>query len=414
GYHNFAEVSLVPKMADSPQQVLEFLVDLAARAKPFAERDLAELKAFAVGELGLNDMQPWDLAWASEKLKHARYSFSDEEVRQYFPEPKVLSGLFKVIENLYGVTIRADEAPMWHQDVRFFRIERGSEQVGQFYLDLYARDTKRGGAWMGECQSRWARPDGLRLPVAYIVCNATPPVGAQPALMTFDEVETLFHEFGHLLHHAFSEVPVESLGGTNVAWDFVELPSQIMENFCWERVSLDLFARHYETGEAIPEELFQKMLGARTYRAASAQMRQLGFATMDLRLHRELDPKTLTPDAMIAFARDVLEAHSATKLPNDYGMVCGFTHLFASPTAYASGYYSYKWAEVLDADAFTRFAGENLFDRAVGLAFRHEILARGNSRDPAESYEAFMGRGPDIEPLFARAGIEPPAATGGR
>ncbi|MBX3685232.1 MAG: M3 family metallopeptidase [Rhodocyclaceae bacterium] len=408
GYHNFAEVSLVPKMADSPQQVLEFLVDLAARAKPFAERDLAELKAFAVGELGLNDMQPWDLAWASEKLKHARYSFSDEEVRQYFPEPKVLSGLFKVIENLYGVTIRADEAPMWHQDVRFFRIERGSEQVGQFYLDLYARDTKRGGAWMGEVLTRRRLTAGIQTPVAYLVCNFSGPVGGKPALFTHDEVITLFHECGHGLHHLLTRIDEPSVAGIRgVEWDAVELPSQFMENFCWEWDVLSDMTSHVDTGEAMPRALYDRMIAAKNFQSGMQTVRQLEFSIFDLRLHHDFDPAG--PKSVLELIDEVRREVAVLVPPAWHRFPHSFSHIFAG--GYAAGYYSYKWAEVLSADAFAAFEEAGLksgsvLDRATGERFWQEILAVGGSRPALESFKAFRGREPRPDALLRHSGME--------
>ncbi|MCB9600568.1 MAG: M3 family metallopeptidase [Sandaracinus sp.] len=406
GYRDFADLVLEERMARSGEKAMAFVDDLRGRTQAAFERENEELETYA-RSLGAEGMNPWDVGYYSEKLRVARHAFDDEVLRPYFSVDGVLTGLFELAEQVFGVRVKERQAPRWDEAVRCFGIHDVADErlLAAFYVDLYPRENKRGGAWMSPLLSGASQePMGPHL--GLFCANVTRPVGGKPALLTHAEVETLFHEFGHLLHHAFSEVPVESLGGTNVAWDFVELPSQIMENFCWERVSLDLFARHYETGEPIPEELFQKMLGARTYRAASAQMRQLGFATMDLRLHRELDPKTLTPDAMIAFARDVLEAHSATKLPNDYGMVCGFTHLFASPTAYASGYYSYKWAEVLDADAFTRFLEHGVLSAEVGRSFREHVLSKGDSEEPDALFRSFMGRDPDLDALLARAGLK--------
>jgi oligopeptidase A len=407
GYRDFADLVLEERMARRGERAMSFVDDLRARTQAAFEQENRELEELA-RSLGAGAMNPWDVGYYAEKLRVARHAFDEEELRPYFSVDGVLKGLFELAEKVFGVRVQEREAPRWDDAVRCFGIHdvaRDGALIAAFYVDLYPRENKRGGAWMSPLLSgATTEPMGPHL--GLFCANVTRAVGGKPALLTHAEVETLFHEFGHLLHHAFSEVPIESLGGTNVAWDFVELPSQIMENFCWERVSLDLFARHYETGAPIPEALFEKMVGARTYRAASAQMRQLGFATMDLRMHRELDPKTLGEDAMLAFARDVLEQHSATKLPSDYGMVCGFTHLFASPTAYAAGYYSYKWAEVLDADAFTRFVEHGVLSEEVGRSFRQHVLAKGDSEEPDALYRAFMGRDPELDALLVRAGLK--------
>lgn len=407
GYRDFADLVLEERMARTGARAMHFVDDLRGRTQEAFDRENAELLAFA-RELGAETLSPWDVGYYAEKLRAARHAFDDEALRPYLPVDGVLTGLFELAERVFGVRVKEREAPRWDDTVRCFGIHdvaRDDAMIAAFYVDLYPRENKRGGAWMSPLLSGATR-DPMGPHLGLFCANVTRPVGGKPALLTHAEVETLFHEFGHLLHHAFSEVPIESLGGTNVAWDFVELPSQIMENFCWERVSLDLFARHHETGAPIPDDLFDKMLGARTFRAAGAQMRQLGFATMDLRLHREIDPKTHTPEALVDFARDVLEAHSATTLPSDYGMVCGFTHLFASPTAYASGYYSYKWAEVLDADAFTRFASDGVLSSVVGRSFREHVLSKGDSEEPEVLYRAFMGRDPELDALLVRAGLK--------
>ena len=405
GYRNFAEVSLVPKMADSPKQALDFLHDLARRAKPFAEQDLAELRDFAATELGVDQLEPWDMAWASEKLKHTRYEFSNEVVRQYLPEPKVLEGLFGVIEQLYGVSIEADQTSTWHPDVRFFRIQRDGELVGQFFLDLYARDTKRGGAWMGELLNRRPRPGGLQAPVAYLVCNFTPPVGNQPARFTHDEVITLFHECGHGLHHLLTRVEEPAVSGIHgVEWDAVELPSQFMENFCWEWSVLRDMSSHATTGEALPRELFDRMIAAKNFQSGMQTVRQLEFALFDLMLHSDPDGKT---DAM-ALIRQVRDEVAVIHPPTWHRFPHSFSHIFAG--GYAAGYYSYKWAEVLSADAFAAFeeASEGsgtVLDRATGERFWNEILAVGGSRPAIESFRAFRGRDPEPDALLRHSGM---------
>ena len=403
GYGDFADFVLEDRMAKSGAKALAFVDDLRTRTEGAFAREKQELHAFRKELEGPDapELEPWSVGYYAEKLRRARYDFDDEALRPYFPVDSVLTGLFGIAEHLYGVTITEREAPVWDEAVRCYGVRDGDRLVAAFYIDLYPRENKRGGAWMNAL----SYGPTIDTPHLGLFCaNVTEPIGDAPALLTHREVETLFHEFGHLLHHALSEVPLRSLGGTNVAWDFVELPSQIMENFCWERVSLDLFARHHETGEPIPDALFEKMRAARTFRAATAQMRQLGFGTVDLRLHRELDPEA-GPEAAMTLAREVLEAHAPAPYPDDYAMICGFTHLFASPVGYAAAYYSYKWAEVLDADAFTRFLEANVLSAEVGREFRQAILAMGDSRDPAELFRAFMGRDPSLDALLIRSGL---------
>jgi oligopeptidase A len=313
--------------------------------------------------------------------------------------------MFQIVERLYGIKVqRREGVPVWHPDVRYYEVhDRDGLLLGGFYADWFPRETKRDGAWMEGFITGVETPRGFE-PHAGCVCgNLTPPIGDKPALLTHREVETIFHEFGHLLHHVLSRVTVKSLGGTAVAWDFVELPSQIMENWCWEREALDLMARHFETGATIPDELLQKMVRARTYRSANAQMRQLGFACVDLRLHREYDPAR--DGDVIEYARRLMQPFAPAPFPENYAMIAGFTHLFSSPVGYGAGYYSYKWAEVLDADAFTRFREEGIFSEVVGAAFRENILSKGNSEDPAELYRRFMGRDPDPDALLQRSGL---------
>ncbi|MFK7999392.1 MAG: M3 family metallopeptidase [Polyangiales bacterium] len=399
GFADFADLILEDRMAKSGQKASEFVDTLREKTRAAFVRETADLARFQQ-ESGGTSLAPWDVSYYAEKLRKARFDFDDAALRPYFSVPSVLQGAFKIATELYGVRIEEFEAPAWHEDVDCYGIYEGERLLATFFVDLFPRETKRGGAWMnGLLYGEGSAPH-----IGLFCANMTPPVGDAPALLTHREVETLFHEFGHLLHHALSDVSVPSLGGTNVAWDFVELPSQIMENFCWERKTLDLFARHYETGEAIPEALFEKLVAARTYRAATAQMRQLGFATTDLRLHRDFDP-TEGPDAMFKFARGILADHSTTPLPDDYGMICGFTHLFASPVGYAAAYYSYKWAEVLDADAFTRFADNGVLSATVGGEFRARLLSKGNSADPEELYKQFMGREPSMDALLSRNGL---------
>lgn len=405
GYADVADLLLERRMAKSGAAAAEFVETLRARTEAAAASEHAELQAFRRELEGADapPLMPWDLAYYAEKLRQKRYAFDEEALRPYFEAERVLSGLFALVSKLYGVAIEAVEGyPVWHEQVRVYALDDADgTRLGLFYVDLFPREGKRDGAWMRPLL--FGDPARGVPHVGAFAANLTPPRGDRPALLRHREVETIFHEFGHLLHHLLTRVEIRSLAGTSVAWDFVELPSQIMENWCWAKEALDLFARHHETGAPIPDELFEKMNAARTFRAGWAQMRQLGFATVDLALHRDFDPKT-HGDPM-RYARVIASRFHPTPLPDDYAMIASFSHLFGHPVGYAAGYYSYKWAEVLDADAFTRFAAEGLFSRAVGLAFRREVLERGNSRDPGESYAAFMGRAPDIEPLFERNGL---------
>ena len=403
GLANFAELSLQPKMADSPQQVLDFLEALAQRAKPYAQRDLAELKQFASLHLGLGDLQPWDVAYASEKLRVARYAFSDQEVKQYFPEHKVLEGMFRVVERLYGLQIKPDEAPKWQEDVRFFSIRnhRGA-LVGQFYLDLYARPSKRGGAWMDDAITRRRKGAGMQTPVAYLNCNFSAPLNAKPALFTHDEVITLFHEFGHALHHLLTEVEVLGVSGINgVEWDAVELPSQFMENFCWEWEVLKDMTGHVQSGAGLPRALFDKMVAAKNFQSGMQTVRQLEFALFDMRLHSDFDPDAqMTPLQLADEVRRgvaVLFPPAYNRFPNS------FSHIFGG--GYAAGYYSYKWAEVLSADAYSMFEENGVLNASVGGRFREEILAAGGSRPALESFVAFRGRKPTIDALLRHNGM---------
>ncbi len=408
GYRNYAEVSLVPKMADTPDQVLAFLRELAVKAKPFAEKDLAELQAFAKDELGLAPLEPWDVAYASEKLRVARYAFSEQEVKEYLPEHKVLQGLFGVVEKLYQINIKPDTGPVWHPDVRFFRIERNGELIGQFYLDLYARDTKKGGAWMDSAITRRRVASGIETPVAYLVCNFPGPVGGKPATFSHDDVITLFHEAGHGLHHLLTRVDDLAVSGIHgVEWDAVELPSQFMENFCWEWDVVREMTAHAETGEPLPKELFDKMLAAKNFQSGMGTVRQLEFSLFDLLLHMDFDPAQQGYMDLLAEVRKevaVLIPPAWHRFPNS------FSHIFAG--GYSAGYYSYKWAEVLSADAFAAFeeAGwpkGSVLDAETGERFWNEILAVGGSRSALESFKAFRGREPQVDALLRHSGMVP-------
>ena len=407
GYRDFAEVSLVPKMAEAPAQVIEFLRDLAGRARPFAERDLAELAEFARERLGIESLQPWDIAFASEKLKEERYSFSDQQVKQYFQLPRVLDGLFGVVRRLFGVDILPDEAPVWHPDVRFFRVERDGASIGQFYLDPYARPSKRPGAWMDDARGRRRLPNRLQTPVAYLVCNFQPPVGGRPALLTHDDVTTLFHEFGHGLHHLLTRVDELGVSGiSGVEWDAVELPSQFMENFCWEWENVRDMSAHVETGEPLPRELFDRMLAAKNFQAGMATLRQIEFALFDMLLHVEEVADVAEIQAVLDAVRKEV---ALLPVPGWNRFQNSFSHIFAG--GYAAGYYSYKWAEVLSADAYAAFeeaASAPQPERAIseaGRRFLDEVLAVGGSRPAIESFRAFRGREPSLEPLLRHSGM---------
>lgn len=404
GYGNFAEVSLVPKMAESPADVLAFLRELAVKSKPSALRDMAELREFAVSQ-GLTSLEPWDIGWVSEKLKQARHGFSDEEVRRYFPEHKVLAGLFRVIETLFAVRIRPDTAPVWHEDVRFFRIEdTAGALVGQFYLDLYARETKRGGAWMDDAVTRRRTATGIQTPVAYLNCNFSRPVGNKPALFTHDEVITLFHETGHGLHHLLTRVEELGVSGINgVEWDAVELPSQFMENFCWEWSVLRHMTAHVDTGESLPRALYDKMLAARNYQAGLQTLRQVEFALFDMLLHTAHDPAADFQPLLQAVRDEV----AVLQPPPFNRMAHSFSHIFGG--GYAAGYYSYKWAEVLSADAYAAFeetaAPDGTPSVETGRRYRQAILEAGGSRPAMESFQQFRGRAPSMDALLRHQGM---------
>jgi oligopeptidase A len=411
-FRSFADVSLEPKMAESPERVIEFLEDLARRARPYAEKDLEELRAFAKDELGIEDMQAWDVTYASEKLREQRYAFSAQEVKQYFPEPKVVAGLFGVISKLFGVTIAPDEAPVWHPDVRFYRIEKNGQLIGQFYLDLYARPGKGQGAWMDDARGRRLSTGGIvQTPIAYLTCNFTPPATVdgqlQPSLFTHDEVTTLFHEFGHGLHHMLTEVDELSVSGiSGVEWDAVELPSQFMENFCWEWDVLQGMTAHVKTGEPLPRELYEKMLAAKNFQSGMQTLRQVEFSLIDMHLHYDFDPNS--QKSVQELVDEVRSKFSVLIPPSFNRFQHSFGHIFAG--GYAAGYYSYKWAEVLSADAYAAFeeaveAGGGALDE-TGKRFHREILSVGGSRPALESFKAFRGREPQIDALLRHNGMQ--------
>jgi oligopeptidase A len=403
GFASFGELSLASKMANSPQQVVDFMRELAQRARPFAEKDLAELREFARTELGIDDLQSWDVGYASEKLREQRYAFSEQEVKQYFPEDAVLPGMFRLIETLYGLQIKPGHAPVWHDDVRFFDIRNARGQlVGQFYLDLYARNSKRGGAWMDDVITRRRLAKGIQTPVAYLNCNFSPPVGGKPALFTHDEVITLFHEFGHGLHHLLTEVEDLGVSGINgVEWDAVELPSQFMENFCWEWDVLNGMTRHADTGAALPRTLFDKMLAAKNFQSGLQTLRQIEYALFDMLMHSSFDPGG---GKSILQLLDEVRAEVAVLIPPAFHRFPhSFAHIFSG--GYAAGYYSYKWAEVLSADAYSLFEENGVLNPDVGARFRGEILAMGGSRDAMQSFTAFRGREPSIEALLRHSGL---------
>ncbi len=398
GFRDFADLVLDDRMAHTGDRAQQFIADLRAKTEKRFREENQELEAFANRKL-----EPWDIGYWAEKQRAALYDFDEEALRPYFPLEKVVAGMFEIFGRVLGIRVTEEHGvPAWDSQVKSYGIHDAAtnQYLGSFYADWYPRENKRGGAWMDTLIT--GNPMQNEPHLGMICGNLTPPVDGKPALLTHREVETIFHEFGHLLHHLLSRVEVRSLSGTSVAWDFVELPSQIMENWCWERQSLDLFAKHYETGAPIPEDLFQKMRRAKTFRAANAQMRQLGFGFVDLALHREWDGKS----DVIRYSRDILQQFAPAPLPEDYAMITGFTHLFASPVGYGAGYYSYKWAEVLDADAFTRFRQEGVFNEATGRDYREKILARGDSEDPAALYRSFMGRDPDPDALLVRAGLK--------
>ncbi|MDO8179165.1 MAG: M3 family metallopeptidase [Undibacterium sp.] len=411
GYENFAEVSLVAKMAETPKQVSQFLLDLANRAKPFGEKDLAELRAFAKEHLGIDDLQSWDTTYASEKLREQRYAFSEQEVKQYFPEHKVMAGLFRVIQSLFAVEVKLDSAEVWHPDVKFYRLEKDGKLVGQFYLDLYARNGKRGGAWMDDVRGRRLTHNGIQTPVAYLTCNFNEPVTVngvtKPATFTHDEVITIFHEFGHGLHHLLTKVEDLSVSGiSGVEWDAVELPSQFMENFCWEWDVLQHMTAHAETSAPLPRALFDKMIAAKNFQSGLQTLRQVEFSLFDINLHDDSHPGGINQVQDIL--NTVREQVSVFTPPDFNRFQHSFSHIFAG--GYAAGYFSYKWAEVLSADAYGAFEeaakieGSTL-SRNAGRKFQEEVLEMGGSRPAIESFRAFRGRDPSIDALLRHSGM---------
>ena len=404
GYRDFADLVLEERMAHGGERAQKFLEDLWTKTEPFFEQENESL-ADAGRRLGYGEIEPWDVGYVAEKQRLELYAFDEEELRPYFELGRVVAGMFEIFSRILNIkVIDQPEVSGWDPAVKYYRIEdaASNEFLGAFYSDWFPRENKRGGAWM---DSLITGDPNEGLPHLGLICgNLTPPVEDTPSLLTHREVETVFHEFGHLLHHTLSRVPVRSLSGTNVPWDFVELPSQIMENWVMEREALNLFARHYQTDEPIPDELFKKMRRARTFRSANGQMRQLGFGMVDLKLHREYD--AARDGDVLTYARGILERFTPIHLPEDYGMIASFTHLFSSPVAYGAGYYSYKWAEVLDADAFTRFQQEGIFNVQTGQEFRKHILEQGDSEDPSQLYRRFMGRDPDANALLERLGLK--------
>ncbi len=410
GYKNFGELSVVPKMAESPEQVVKFLRDLATKAKPYGERDLADLRAFAAEQLNITDPQPWDWSYIGEKLKEARYAFSEQEVKQYFPAPKVMAGLFKIVETLFEVSIRRDSAPTWHPSVEFYRIERAGQKVGQFYLDPSARAAKRGGAWMDDVRARWLRPDNgvLQTPVAQLVCNFASGVDGKPPLLTHDDVTTLFHEFGHGLHHMLTQVNERDVSGiSGVEWDAVELPSQFMENFCWEWDVLSHMTAHVDTGEPLPRALFDKMTAAKNFQSGLQTLRQIEFSLFDMLLHTEYHAAAAKPGDVMALLGKVRSEVAVMPSPAFSRTPNTFSHIFSG--GYAAGYYSYKWAEVLSADAYAAFEetvgadGEPNIE--TGRKYRQAILEAGGSRSAMDSFKAFRGREPQLDALLRHQGM---------
>ncbi|WP_346838309.1 M3 family metallopeptidase [Microbulbifer sp. SAOS-129_SWC] len=400
---SYAELSVASKMAPDVEKVVEFLRDLAARAKPAAAREFTELQAFAAEQLGLAQLQPWDIAWAAEKLKQERYAVSQEELRPYFPFDRVLHGLFAVVEKLYGVTVEADTAvATWHPDVQFFWLAKDGQRIAGFYLDAFARERKRGGAWMDTVCVRRQTANGLQLPVAYLVCNFSPPAAGAQSLLTHTEVTTLFHEFGHGLHHMLTQVDVAPVSGINgVAWDAVELPSQFLENWCWQPQAIAMISGHFDSGEPLPQALLDKMLAAKNFQSAMFTVRQLEFALFDFLLHSRSGGASA---AEIQQLLDEVRGQVAVvPVADENRFQNGFSHIFAG--GYAAGYYSYKWAEVLSADAFSLFEENGIFDRATGERFLHTILEQGGSRDALELFTEFRGREPSIDALLHHSGI---------
>jgi oligopeptidase A len=402
GFDNYAERSLATKMADDCDQVEEFLLQLADKSQAAAQQDLAELRAFAKQTDGLAELQAWDHAYYSEKLREQKYSVSQEELRPYFPAETVVNGMFEVVSRLFGISIRKSSADLWHQDVGFYEIYQDDVLIAQFYLDMFARENKRGGAWMDDCRVRRISGQSLQLPVAYLTCNFTPAVGGKPPLLTHNEVVTLFHEFGHGLHHMLTHIDVAAVSGINgVAWDAVELPSQFLENWCWEKSVIPLISGHYETGEALPDTLLNNLLAAKNFQSAMQMLRQVEFALFDFRLHRRYQPDSET--SVQAVLDEVRQQVSVVVPPAFNRFQNGFSHIFAG--GYAAGYYSYKWAEVLSSDAFSRFEEEGVFNADTGRSFMTEILQRGGSQEAMALFKGFRGREPKIDALLRHCGI---------
>ncbi len=404
GYKNYAELSVVPKMVDSPEQVIDFLNDLATKAVPAATKEFEELKAFAKQELNLSKVNVWDVAYVSDKLKQQQYSISDEDLKPYFPASKAVPGMFEVVGKLFGLSIKqVNDVDVYHEDVQCYSItDNNGELRGEFYLDNYARPHKRGGAWMDTCATRQRVEQGVQLPIAYLTCNLTPPVGDEPALLTHMEVTTLFHEFGHGLHHMLTRMDTAGVSGINgVEWDAVELPSQFLENWCWERESLDMISGHYQTGDAIPDELLEKLRKAKNFQSAMMLVRQLEFSLFDMHLHMEATSGGgVDIDAVLDKVRDQV---AVLPYPDFARFYHAFSHIFSG--GYSAGYFSYKWAEVLSADAFSRFEEEGIFNQKTGQDFLTNVLEMGGSRNAMESFVAFRGREPSVDALLRHTGL---------
>jgi oligopeptidase A len=409
-FNNYAEYSVATKMANDPQQVIDFLTDLAEKAVPQAKQEFSELKAYAKESFNIETLEPWDVSFYAEQLRQHRYSISQELIRPYLPIDTVLKGMFETVHRLYGINIEEQiEFDTYHPDVRFFHIQKGGDVIAKFYFDLYARDKKRGGAWMDECRVRRTLENGaLQLPVAYLVCNFSPAVDGKPALLTHDELTTLFHEFGHGLHHMLTQIKTAAVSGINgVAWDAVELPSQFMENWCWEKEALAFISGHYETGEPLPDELLEKMLAAKNFQSAMIMARQLEFSLFDFRMHREYQPEfniEQQNNYISSIIQDVRSQVAVVPIVEYNRFQNSFSHVFAG--GYAAGYYSYKWAEVLSADAFSRFEDEGIFNTITGQSFLTEILQKGGSEEPAILFERFRGRAPTTDALLSHCGID--------
>ena len=403
GFDNYAERSLATKMAEDCDQVIGFLSDLAAKSLPVAKRDYAELEAFAEKEYAVKQLNAWDLTYYSEKLRQAVYAISQEELRSYFPAETVTAGMFAVVKRLYNIDVIEEQGvDIWQTDVRYFRIEKNGQEIASFYLDIFARENKRGGAWMADCRVRRQTPVGLQKPVAFLTCNFTPPVGDVPSLLTHNEVTTLFHEFGHGLHHMLTQVDVAAVSGINgVPWDAVELPSQFLENWCWEPEVIPMISSHYESGEALPKELLDKMLAAKNFQSGMQMVRQLEFSLFDFRLHREYSAEQ--PTDVQSLLNDIRQQVAVVAPPVFNKFQNGFSHIFAG--GYAAGYYSYKWAEVLSADAYARFEEEGIFNVDTGRSFLEEILEMGGSQEPMALFVKFRGREPNVDALLRHCGI---------